>query len=238
MESESAQRAPQVDNMPVVFDPDIPPDEPMGGGRILGIGEENSLEEEDIAQVADTVTGSTMQSTVRLTVRADDARRDLARTILEAHGGDSARDTHKRCAEGHTKSRCGFCAERRIVPEVRCNQEERLRIVIDVEYVILGRRLDAQVVEQPQNLCTMICAVVSDLEKHLPQDQASASSGSFIGLPGRYRPQLTKIFAHTLLDAVPVCANIVPVVKVSGWKRLRGFAPRSSANHNSSTLMR
>lgn len=80
--------APEVDDVPVVFDPAIPPDEPMGGGRILGIGAENSLEEEDIAQAADTVTGSTMQSTVRLTVRADDARRDLVRTILEAHGGD------------------------------------------------------------------------------------------------------------------------------------------------------
>lgn len=82
--------APEVDDIPVVFDPAIPPDEPMGGGRILGIGEENSLEEEGIAQAADTTTGSTMQSTVRLTVRADDARRDLARTILAAHGGDSS----------------------------------------------------------------------------------------------------------------------------------------------------
>ena len=79
--------APEVNDVPVVFDPAIPPDEPMGGGRILGIGAENSLEEEDIAQAADSVTGSTMQSTVRLTVRVDDARRDLARTILEAHGG-------------------------------------------------------------------------------------------------------------------------------------------------------
>ena len=80
--------APNVSDVPVTFDPDIPPDEPMGGGRILGIGEENSLEEEDIARAADTATDSTMQSTVRLTVRADDARRDLARTILETHGGD------------------------------------------------------------------------------------------------------------------------------------------------------
>jgi hypothetical protein len=79
--------ASEVDDVPVVFDPAIPPDERMGGGRILGIGKENSLAEEDIAQAADMVTGSTMQSTVRLTVRADDARRDLARTILEAHGG-------------------------------------------------------------------------------------------------------------------------------------------------------
>jgi len=80
--------APELDDVPVVFDPAIPPDEPMGGGRILGIGAENSLEEEDIAQAAETVTGSTMQSTVRLTVHVDDARRDLVRTILEAHGGD------------------------------------------------------------------------------------------------------------------------------------------------------
>jgi hypothetical protein len=85
--SSEAQVAPEVDDVPVTFDPAIPPDEPMGGGRILGIGGENSLEEEDIAQAADMATGSTMQSTVRLTVHADDARRDLARTILEAHGG-------------------------------------------------------------------------------------------------------------------------------------------------------
>ncbi len=88
--SSAAQAAaPEVDDVPVVFDPAIPPDEPMGGGRIVGIGQENSLKEEDIAQAADTVIGSTMQSTVRLTVRVDDARRGLARTILEAHGGDS-----------------------------------------------------------------------------------------------------------------------------------------------------
>jgi hypothetical protein len=79
--------APEVNDVPVAFDPAIPPDEPMGGGRILGIGEENSLEEEDSARAADSVIGSTMQSTVRLTVRVDDARRGLARTILEAHGG-------------------------------------------------------------------------------------------------------------------------------------------------------
>lgn len=78
----------QVSDVPVTFDPAIPPDEPMGGGRIAGIGADNSLAEEDIAQAADTVTGSTMQSTVRLTVRVDEARRGLARTILEAHGGD------------------------------------------------------------------------------------------------------------------------------------------------------
>jgi hypothetical protein len=83
----AASEVPEVDDMPVVFDPAIPPDEPMGGGSILSIGKENSLAEEDIAQAADTVPGSRMQSTVRLTVRADDARRDLARTILEAHGG-------------------------------------------------------------------------------------------------------------------------------------------------------
>lgn len=80
--------APNVSDVPVTFDPAIPPDEPMGGGRIAGIGADNSLAEEDIAQAADTVTGSTMQSTVRLTVRVDEARRQLARTILEAHGGD------------------------------------------------------------------------------------------------------------------------------------------------------
>lgn len=86
--SSALPAAPEVGDVPVVFDPAIPPDEPMGGGRILGIGAENSLEEEDIAQAADAITGSTMQSTVRLTVHVDDARRDLVRTILEAHGGD------------------------------------------------------------------------------------------------------------------------------------------------------
>ena len=85
--SEAQVAASEAEDLPVVFDPAIPPDEPLGGGRILGIGEENSLEEEAIARAADSATGPAMQSTVRLTVRADDARRDLARTILEAHGG-------------------------------------------------------------------------------------------------------------------------------------------------------
>lgn len=70
------------------LDPAIPPDEPMGGGRIGGIGEDKPQSEDDIARAADMLTDPTMESTARLTVRVNDDQRDLVRTILEAHGGD------------------------------------------------------------------------------------------------------------------------------------------------------
>jgi hypothetical protein len=77
-----------LDDVAVVFDPAIPPDEPMGGGRIGGISEDKPQSEDDIARAADMLTDPTMESTARLTVRVDDDQRDLVRTILEAHGGD------------------------------------------------------------------------------------------------------------------------------------------------------
>ncbi len=45
------------------------------------------------------------------------------------------------------------------------------RMVVDVEDVILGDGLHAQVVQQAQKLRTVIRAVVGDVEQHLPQDQ-------------------------------------------------------------------
>ena len=77
-----------LDDVAVVFDPAIPSDEPMGGGRIGGIGEGKPQSEDDIERAADMLTDPTMESTARLTVRVDDDQRDLVRTILEAHGGD------------------------------------------------------------------------------------------------------------------------------------------------------
>jgi hypothetical protein len=85
--SEGEAPAEELDDVPVVFDPAIPPDEPMGGGRILGIGERQPRSEDEIARAADTLSSPMMESTARLTVRVDDDRKDLVRTILEAHGG-------------------------------------------------------------------------------------------------------------------------------------------------------
>jgi hypothetical protein len=86
--SEAGEAGEALDDVPVVFDPAIPPNEPMGGGRILGISEDKPQSEDDIARAADMLTDPTMESTARLTVRVDDDQRDLVRTILEAHGGD------------------------------------------------------------------------------------------------------------------------------------------------------
>jgi hypothetical protein len=84
----SQAEAPALDDVTVVFDSAIPPDEPMGGGRIMGVGADNPLDENNIARAADTRIGSTMESTVRLTVRVGEADMDLVRTILAAHGGE------------------------------------------------------------------------------------------------------------------------------------------------------
>src|SRR5436305_13747560 len=47
----------------------------------------------------------------------------------------------------------------------------QLRVVIDIEDVILRRCLDSQVVEQSEQLGTMIGAVINHMEQHLPHDE-------------------------------------------------------------------
>jgi hypothetical protein len=85
---EAGEERETAEHRAVVFDPAIPPDEPMAGGRIMGIGEEHSLDEADIAQAADRRNGPIMDSTVRLTVRLGEHNKDMVRTILEEHGGE------------------------------------------------------------------------------------------------------------------------------------------------------
>lgn len=63
--------------VPVLFDPDIPPDEPMGGGRLLGI---DKIGYDEVRPVAEG-SGATV------TVEAEPAQHDSVRAILEAHGG-------------------------------------------------------------------------------------------------------------------------------------------------------
>ena len=44
-------------------------------------------------------------------------------------------------------------------------------MVVDIENVILRGGLEAQVVEQAEELGTVVGAVIDDVEEHLPQDQ-------------------------------------------------------------------
>lgn len=43
-----------------------------------------------------------------------------------------------------------------------------LRVVVRVEDVVLGHGPHAEVVQQPEELCAMVGAVVGDMEQHLP----------------------------------------------------------------------
>ena len=98
--------APEVDDVPVVFDSAIPPDEPMGGGKILGIGEEKTpwrkrtSRRPPILQPASTnAEHSTPYGACGPTPE------EIWRAISGSPDGRSGRlIVHEFCAEGHTKS--------------------------------------------------------------------------------------------------------------------------------------
>src|SRR3990170_6867374 len=59
----------------------------------------------------------------------------------------------------------------------------------------------------------MICTMIDNVEKYLPQDEVLIFSLCKWLRQEHIVPQFRKIFAHLVLHVVPVCANDVPIVE-------------------------
>src|SRR6187397_1089830 len=75
----------------------------------------------------------------------------------------------------------------------------------------------------------MIGAVIRHMEKHLPEDEIFVLSLGERFFEQHIVPQRCKIITHLSLNLVPVCANDLPIRKVSGSKRLWEFAASQPA---------
>jgi len=63
-----------------------------------------------------------------------------------------------------------------------------LRVFVHVEDVVLGYRLDAHVVQQPEQLCAMVCAVIDDNGVPLRTNAVPMHKGGIWTVPARARP--------------------------------------------------
>ena len=93
-------------------------------------------------------------------------------------------------------------------------------VVVDVEDVILGLGVDAQIAEQPEQLGAVIGAVIDHVDQHLPHKQDRVLAWEW---PGEQRvvPQRCQIGAHHLLDLVPMRTDAGPIWEVGGIERCR-----------------
>ena len=65
----------------------------------------------------------------------------------------------------------------------------------------------------------MICAVISHMEQHLPQEKLFVFSFCERFFEEHLVPQRCEIVAHGLLNVVPIHTNAFPIVKVSRIER-------------------
>jgi len=100
---------------------------------------------------------------------------------------------------------------------------------IGIEDVILRRCLDTQIVEQSEQLCAMICAMIRHMQQYLPQDKIFVFSFRERFFKYHIVPQLCKIVAHVLLNVVPVRTNAFPIMKVCGIEQFWEFDASQSA---------
>jgi hypothetical protein len=116
--------------------------------------------------------------------RAGDPHKNRAGDPHKNRAGDPhknrAGDPHKNRAGDHlrlamTKTNY-LCANFRLKigkvnRDIRLQTKKSLRVVVDVEDVILRAGFDTEVIEQAENLGTMVGAVIDDMQQYLPQDE-------------------------------------------------------------------
>jgi hypothetical protein len=88
-----------------------------------------------------------------------------------------------------------------------------LRMIVNIEDVILRNRFDSQIVEYSQKLGAMVSPMIDDMQKHLPQDKVFVLPFRKGLLEQPIIGQGFKILAHSLLYTIPVFANSFPMDK-------------------------